>query len=235
MSPPDTALPAHAIRDFALPYPGSMPRGPVGVPSTVYRLPDSQAILLREMQSKLEAAERLIAEQQDRIDSLEAMNATDELTGLLNRRGFQDALARELAAGKRLGTGGVLVMVDLDGFKAINDTYGHLAGDHYLQQVARALKAAVRAHDVVARLGGDEFVVLLTRVDADQGLARAAALADRINAKDCTWQRTRLPLRASFGAEPFEAGDKQADILRRADIRMYAVKADRKKAQRKAA
>ncbi|WP_225889754.1 GGDEF domain-containing protein [Indioceanicola profundi] len=224
MSPLDIALPAHAALEFQLPIPIRASRLPDG-----YEAMGAQLLLLQEAQDRLRAAERLIAEQQARIETLEAMSMTDELTGLLNRRGFMDAFHRELAAGSRLGTGGVLVMVDLNGFKAINDTYGHLAGDHYLQQVARALKNAVRAHDIVARLGGDEFVVLLTRIDAEQGIARAKALEERINAEHCTWQRRRLPLRASFGAEPFGPDEDQDEILHRADIRMYAAKAAWKK------
>jgi len=158
------------------------------------------------------------------------MTMTDELTGLANRRGFVEAFRRELAAVRRGTPAGVLVMVDLDGFKLINDTYGHLAGDSYLRQVARALTDSVRAQDVVARLGGDEFAVLLTRVDAEAGLARATALAEDFNARTATWQRHALPLRASFGAVPYKGGDREDEVIRRADALMYKVKGQRKRA-----
>ncbi|MFM2045092.1 MAG: hypothetical protein RLY86_3668 [Pseudomonadota bacterium] len=187
---------------------------------------------LAEMRARLEEAERTIAEQRDRIECLEAQAMTDELTGLLNRRGFHTVFRRELAAGRRTGIGGVMVMIDLDGFKAINDRHGHLAGDAYLQQVARALRDNVRAHDIVARLGGDEFVVLLIGVDAEQGMARAAALAETVRNQACAWNGEQLPLRASFGPEPFGPEDKADDVLRRADVCMYQVKAKRRKAAR---
>jgi len=215
----DLGIPFPLRRD----YPG-LPPGllPPEFPAEHYTL------LLQETLSKLREAESVIADQKERIEHLETLSMTDELTGLLNRRGFKDAFRRELAASRR-GTGtGVLVMVDLDGFKAINDTYGHLAGDHYLRQVAKVLKDSVRGHDVVARLGGDEFAVLLTRIDAESGMARAAALADRFNGRSCDWQRHRLPLRASFGAEPFGAQEREEDVMRRADVLMYATKAKRK-------
>lgn len=192
--------------------------GPVALPADTY------VYLLQDTIMRLREAEAKIAEQKDRIDHLETLSMTDELTGLLNRRGFVDAFRRELASAGRKGTGGVLVMIDLDGFKAINDTHGHLCGDWYLRHAARTLKENVRAHDVVARFGGDEFAVLLTDTDQAQGLARAEALSSIFNAGTCQWQMLTLPLRASFGVQPYGAGDQEEDVIRRADSGMYRVK-----------
>jgi diguanylate cyclase (GGDEF)-like protein len=180
--------------------------------------------LLQDAVKRLRDAESRIAEQKERIEHLETLTMTDELTGLLNRRGFVDAFRRELAAARRSGKGGVLVIVDLDGFKAVNDIHGHLCGDHYLRHVARALTDNVRAHDVVARFGGDEFAVLLTNVEASQGAQRAKALSRRFNALTCRWQMLELPLRASFGVEAFGADDREEDVIRRADAAMYKAK-----------
>jgi diguanylate cyclase (GGDEF)-like protein len=180
--------------------------------------------LLQDAVKRLRDAESRIAEQKERIEHLEALTMTDELTGLLNRRGFVDAFRRELGAARRSGKGGVLVIVDLDGFKAVNDIHGHLCGDHYLRQVARALSDNVRAHDVVARFGGDEFALLLTNVEAKQGALRAEALSRRFNALTCRWQMLELPLRASFGVEAFGADDREEDVIRRADAAMYKAK-----------
>ncbi|HYC04245.1 MAG TPA: GGDEF domain-containing protein [Azospirillaceae bacterium] len=185
--------------------------------------------MLQEMALRLADAERVISEQRERIEALETMTMTDELTGLMNRRGFMDAFRRELAATRRGTATGVLVMVDLDGFKAINDRHGHLAGDAYLRQVGRALTESVRAQDVVARLGGDEFAVLLTRVGEAAGQARAEALAKAFEGRHATWQNVALPLRASFGAMAYRSGDREDEALRRADARMYQVKAERKR------
>ncbi len=180
--------------------------------------------LLQDTLLRLRAAEVRIAEQKQRIDHLEALAMTDELTGLPNRRGFVDAFRRELASARRSGKGGVLVIVDLDGFKAVNDIHGHLCGDQYLRQVGRALADNVRAHDVVARFGGDEFAVLLTDVEAFQGTQRADALSRRFNELSCRWQMLDLPLRASFGVEAYGANDREEDVIRRADAAMYMIK-----------
>ncbi|WP_148213409.1 GGDEF domain-containing protein [Rhodospirillum centenum] len=188
-----------------------------------------QSMLLRAALARLEEAEQRLAEQQERIGYLETLSLTDELTGLANRRGFQEAFRRELSAVARGGRGGVLVLVDLDGFKAINDTHGHQAGDTYLRHVGRALRENVRAQDLVARLGGDEFAVLLTRIGPEAGAARAAALADRVNGRSCPWQNQRLPLRASFGSQPYGQGDSEEALMRRADQAMYASKAERRR------
>lgn len=186
--------------------------------------PETYVYLLQDTIMRLREAEATIAEQKERIDHLETLSMTDELTSLLNRRGFVEAFRRELAGAKRNGGGGVLVIIDLDGFKAINDTHGHLCGDWYLRQAARVLRDNVRGHDIVARFGGDEFAVLLTRTEAIQGAARAEALAQVFNQQTCHWQMKALPLRASFGTEAYGPEDKEEEIVRRADAGMYRAK-----------
>ncbi|OYQ32740.1 hypothetical protein CHU95_18460 [Niveispirillum lacus] len=192
--------------------------GPVSINADTY------VYLLQDTIMRLREAEAKIAEQKERIEHLETLSMTDELTGLLNRRGFVEAFRRELASVRRTGMGGVLVIIDLDGFKQINDTYGHLCGDWYLRQSARALRDNVRAHDIVARFGGDEFAVLLTHTDPTQGLARAETLSTTFNATACQWQMNRLPLRGSFGTHPFTGADLEEDVIRRADAGMYRAK-----------
>ncbi len=189
---------------------------------------DLYAVMLRDMAEKLREAESRLAEQQERIAYLETLSLTDELTGLLNRRGFTEAFRRELATARRTGTGGVLVIIDLDGFKVVNDTHGHLAGDQYLRRVAKVLAEKVRGMDVVARLGGDEFALLLTDTTAEAGLARATAIAAALNAESCALGAAVLTLRASFGAEPYGPEDREDEVSRRADMLMYRTKASRK-------
>lgn len=193
---------------------------------------DTYVYLLQDTIMRLREAEAKVAEQKERIEHLETLSMTDELTGLLNRRGFVEAFRRELAMAKRTGVGGVLVIIDLDGFKAINDTHGHLCGDWYLRQTARTLKDNVRANDIVARFGGDEFAVLLTHTDKVQGMARAEALSSIFNAQTCQWQMRTLPLRGSFGMQPFAPGDQEEELIRRADAGMYRVKRAAKSAAR---
>lgn len=191
--------------------------------------PETYVYLLQDTIMRLREAEATIAEQKERIDQLETLSMTDELTGLLNRRGFVDAFRRELAGAKRTSVGGVLVIIDLDGFKNINDTHGHLCGDWYLRQAARTLQDNVRGHDIVARFGGDEFAVLLTRTEPCQGAARAEALAQVFNQQVCHWQLKALPLCASFGTEAYGPDDKEDEIVRRADAGMYRAKRSSRK------
>lgn len=186
---------------------------------------------LREALDKLIEAREIIALQAERIAHLESLATTDELTGLLNRRGFNERFAGVLSATKRdESLGGALVMIDLDGFKAINDTHGHLAGDAYLRRVARLLSSLVRDEDVTARLGGDEFAILLTGCAAETGAARAAEIADKARAERMEWGGVELPIRFSLGVEAFGSDDRAEAVLRRADIRMYREKGLRRRA-----
>lgn len=112
---------------------------------------------------------------------LAAAAATDQLTGLPNRRALVDALERMLAQGRRQQVGVQIAFIDLDGFKAINDTHGHEVGDQFLIAIAQRLQAALRAEDLAARLGGDEFVVIsLSSHVGDAAHAAQEALSRRI-------------------------------------------------------
>ena len=151
---------------------------------------------------------------------------TDVLTGLANRRALERTLDAALARAGGRGRAVALLMLDLDGFKAVNDTHGHAAGDEALREVARRLRRSVRERDLVARLGGDEFVVVLTDLG---GRARAVedsvdrireALSDPIVFRDAS-----LRLGAAIGIATFPGdGATTADLLAHADRGMYAAK-----------
>jgi diguanylate cyclase (GGDEF)-like protein/PAS domain S-box-containing protein len=163
-----------------------------------------------------------------REDDLERRATRDELTGLPNRAALLRALGERLAPGVLAPPPGLLFL-DLDGFKAINDSAGHSVGDEVLVEVARRLRAAVRAEDLVARLGGDEFVVLFTphpTVDT-----REAELVERLHAvlrEPVPTSAGRRVLSASIGAGRAAFGEDPAAVLSRADAAMYASKARRR-------
>ncbi|MBI1209377.1 MAG: diguanylate cyclase [Azospirillum sp.] len=199
------------------------------VPHPPTRLPRRR---LADALARVAELEEHLTAQQERIAYLESLTMTDELTGLANRRGFRSHFQRELAESRRVPSAmGVLVMIDLDGFKAINDRYGHLAGDAYLRQVARLLGVQVRPQDVVARLGGDEFAVLITNTDPATGGARASELARAANAASLEWHGHPLPIRLSVGVEPYGPSDREDEVIRRADAKMYAQKQQRRGAR----
>lgn len=183
--------------------------------------------LLKETLGLAIQAERQIAAQQRRIAHLESLSVTDELTGLLNRRGLCDHMARMLALADRYGGRGVIAYLDLDEFKAINDRRGHAAGDAALQRVAEILAANTRTADVVGRIGGDEFVVLLVQSEWRLGQGRARQLQRMINRSFARYNEYRIPLRVSLGIEVYHPGDEPEQLLRRADEAMYADKRDR--------
>jgi diguanylate cyclase (GGDEF)-like protein len=178
--------------------------------------------LLEAVGSQLAIALRQVADQEE----LERLSRIDALTGLMNRRAFEQEIIRLLARAERTGRPGTLLYVDLDNFKAINDNFGHERGDEALQEVARTLLAMSRNYDLVARLGGDEFVVWLDETALDDGKVRAQdlieAFADlkRFSGPDLP------PLGASIGVAPSLPGDGAdiRDILSRADRAMYAAK-----------
>ncbi len=150
----------------------------------------------------------------------------DDLTGLINRRRFQDDLERHLAEGRRYGMTGALLVLDLDGFKAVNDAHGHSAGDRVLLGVAETLLSRLRGSDIVARLGGDEFAVLLPRGGAEVAERVSDALRREIP------EEVKAPdgraVEVSVGYAAFEDGVVSVDdVLSAADASMYAVKAAR--------
>jgi diguanylate cyclase (GGDEF)-like protein len=172
--------------------------------------------------------ESFLTEQSARIAYLENLTLTDELTGLRNRRGFNEHLHRALASAERYGDDGVLVFCDLDAFKDINDTFGHHVGDMVLKQVARVINAQVRETDIVARLGGDEFAILMIQTNWRDGLKRAQMLSHVMNRTIVTHEGHEIGISASFGVEPFGPNDEATHLVARADMAMYVNK--RKKA-----
>jgi diguanylate cyclase (GGDEF)-like protein len=183
--------------------------------------------VLEEALAVAAETEQYLAEQEDRISRLESLLVTDELTGLLNRRGLKDQLERTLAMVERHGGRGVIAYIDLDNFKAINDRLGHAGGDAALKRVAEILSANTRTGDVIARVGGDEFVVLLVQSGWRWGQVRARQIQRMINRSFARYGDDRIPLRASIGVEVYRSGDDAEELLRRADEAMYTDKRDR--------
>ncbi|HVA89248.1 MAG TPA: diguanylate cyclase [Chloroflexota bacterium] len=154
-----------------------------------------------------------------------ALAARDGLTDLLNRREARTRLEEEVSRAERGGHPLCLLMIDLDGFGAINNTYGHQVGDAALRAVARVLEAGVRALDVPARYGGDEFVVLLPETTMEQGIASADRLVAALTVPMTIEGATTLNLTASIGVAALpDHGRTSEELLRAADQATYAAK-----------
>ena len=154
---------------------------------------------------------------------LERRATTDELTGLVNRREFERLAEEMLLAADRFENGICVMLIDLNGFKQINDTLGHQFGDLVLKAVAERLRAAVRDTDVVARWGGDEFVILLPGVEDGTGVRAAAERIGRSLAE--TPVVRDVSITGAIGAALFPRhGVALGDLLSAADIAMYSAK-----------
>jgi diguanylate cyclase (GGDEF)-like protein len=170
------------------------------------------------------------------VRAAELRAATDALTGLFNRAAFTRVLDAATAQATRHASGFALAFLDLDGFKAINDTFGHAAGDEVLIEVARRARGVARGSDHLCRLGGDEFVMLLDSI-AVLDLARAAAsrYAKAIEAPITLADGGTVRVGVSVGLALCPAdGMTPAELVQAADRRMYDAKAERKRAKRTA-
>jgi diguanylate cyclase (GGDEF)-like protein len=186
--------------------------------------PEAQAAMLRLVE-EIGRLRDALALSDRRIAHLESVADEDPLTPAVNRRAFLRELERSAAASERYGVPTSVVYLDIDGFKAVNDRFGHAVGDEVLTAVAHALVENVRASDVVGRLGGDEFGVILARADATQGAEKAAALTRVIDAIEIAHDGVSVPFSASAGVYTMGPGVSAADALAAADRAMYESKA----------
>jgi diguanylate cyclase (GGDEF)-like protein len=153
-------------------------------------------------------------ERADRIGRLDPAAHTDALTGVPNRRAWDEQLGRELARGSRTGAPVSVALLDLDGFKDLNDRHGHQAGDRRLREVVAAWRGELRAGDVLARLGGDEFAVLVLEGSEDE----VVELVDRLRRGTPSRQRFSAGVATWDGDEDLDA------LMARADEALYAAK-----------
>lgn len=151
-----------------------------------------------------------------RLDDAEARASRDSLTGLLNRRGFAREIAREQARRDRYPNAVTLVIFDLDGLKAVNDSYGHEAGDAHLVRFARLLNSACRTIDLPARLGGDEFAILAPQTDANA----AQHMRERL---DAYFREAGISVSAGYATDS-EGHLPISELMLVADAKMYANK-----------
>lgn len=162
------------------------------------------------------------------IVTAESMADHDALVPLFNRRAFVRELSRLIAFSKRYGLDASLIYFDLDGFKAVNDQYGHAAGDKVLMAVSDMLINNTRESDLLGRLGGDEFIAVLTSIDPDTARSKAQQLAKDISEIAVEFEGNTLQIKTSFGIARLNQ-DETAEIqIARADEAMYAAKLRRR-------
>jgi diguanylate cyclase (GGDEF)-like protein len=149
----------------------------------------------------------------------------DQLTGLLNRRGFNEYGGRAFSAARRAGTTLSVIMSDIDRFKYINDKFGHAAGDTALAHYAQLISESRRGEDVVARVGGEEFALLLPGTELRDAMALADQLCDKVGSTPMDLTSIGLPMTSSFGVATISEKDTSLDdMVRRADRALYRSK-----------
>ena len=161
---------------------------------------------------------------QVRAEEFHRLAIVDPLTGLYNRRVAAERLTSEASRSQRYGHPLTVVSLDLDDFKEINDTYGHLAGDQVLKDFAARLSSEIRLSDFVARMGGDEFLVLLPECSASQ----VDALLERLRPMETDCCGHKIPIHFSAGWVGYETGETTEQFLERADRTLYEEKRARK-------
>jgi diguanylate cyclase len=176
------------------------------------------------LQQRLDCAEKALQDQASEIASYLSEARTDTLTGLPNRRVFDDEMSRRLAEFRRSNIPICVLLADIDHFKQFNDRFGHLAGDAVLMQVAKVLQTIMRETDLVARLGGEEFAIVLP--SADVGDASQAAERARTAVERAAFQYEGQALRVtiSCGAAKAASGEDVTSLVKRADQALYASK-----------
>lgn len=183
----------------------------------------------------LAALERLAAERDalaEQLKAAEALADRDTLAPVFNRRAFLRELHRTMSEVERYKTPAAVIFIDLDGFKALNDGYGHAAGDAVLTHVGRMLLDSVRESDIVGRLGGDEFGVILNRASAEEAHAKSEALEQKLLNTAIIHAGASHRVRASFGVHAIAISEDPETAIARADEAMYAEKyARREQAQ----
>ena len=164
-----------------------------------------------------------ISERKQLAGRLEYLVDHDFLTGLSNRRHFEQELAREVERAARYGSPGTVLLIDVDNFKTVNDTFGHMAGDDLLKGIAGLLKHRMRHTDTLARVGGDEFAVLLPQTNARQASVMAADFVKALDKQTAVLADKSVHITASVGVASFE-DLSDVEVLECADVAMYGAK-----------
>ena len=182
-------------------------------------------IIVRDM-SLIKSTEDSLRKAHEEAKSLAAH---DYLTGTLNRREFMDRLERELNRSKREGTPLSLILLDIDHFKMINDTYGHVYGDEVLKRAVKCLVQSLRPYDIFGRFGGDEFIACLPNTTLENALIVAQRLRGQIEETDLssTEDRVRVTISLGVACHDNDSTDDLNGLIQRADKNLYMAKFDK--------
>ncbi len=180
-----------------------------------------------DLETRLNESHTQIREIQESLETIRYESLTDQLSGLANRKHFDQSLERTMVAARRRGEPLSLVMCDIDHFKEFNDTYGHQTGDQVLRLVGSAIRNSVKGRDIAARYGGEEFAVILPDTDIDSAVMVANQIRTAVMAKELIKRSTGESLgriTMSFGVAGFTPEDTVETLIDRADASLYRAK-----------
>jgi diguanylate cyclase len=197
-------------------------------------LTQAHALLMKEvdhviasnsaLKDELAKSQTVLSERQHQIEDLRTAVRIDGLTQIANRAYFDEKLNEMISLRNRYGDQFSLMIIDIDNFKEVNDTYGHQAGDRILKGVSLKLKALLRGSDFIARFGGDEFVIILIKTDGAVATEVAWKLSEEVRASRFILDDTSLTLTLSIGVAEAHGDDTSESLLKRADIALYRTK-----------
>ncbi len=179
------------------------------------------------LEARLTASKQEINELQENLESVRTESLTDPLTGLANRKYFDQSLTKAMAEAQERSEALTLVMIDIDHFKGFNDTWGHLTGDQVLRLVATSLKQNVKGQDIAARYGGEEFAIVLPNTVLRASITVADHIRRAVMSKELMKRSTGQNLgrvTISLGVATMQKGDTQMSLIARADACLYAAK-----------
>ena len=181
----------------------------------------------RELEGELQASQEEISELRKRLESARNEAFTDPLTGIANRKAFDEELHKASREAMETGTSFCLLLGDIDHFKRFNDTYGHQTGDQVLKLVAGCMMANVKGRDTAARYGGEEFAVILPKTALRDAQTLANSIREMVQSRELVKRSTGEQLRRitmSIGAAEFRFGEPLNELVERADTCLYAAK-----------
>jgi len=180
---------------------------------------------LARLTGRMQAMEGEAQQLREHLRQRSAQAMSDPLTGVASRLAYEERVAAEHARSRRYGTPLALLVVDVDHFKAVNDRFGHKAGDKALTLIAKLLRQALRGTDLLARYGGEEFVVLLPEAPAETAAAVSDKLRRAVAAADFQHNGAPTPMSVSVGYAVFHEGETAEQVFQRADAALYRAKA----------
>jgi diguanylate cyclase len=173
---------------------------------------------------EVQTAEARIHDLEKQLEQMSELVREDQLTGSLNRRGLDDVFEREQARSERRNTPLCVALLDLDDFKRLNDTYGHVAGDHALIHLVRVIKDTLRTMDVIGRFGGEEFLVILPDTPLDEATQTITRLQRELTKRIFMHNNEKLLITFSAGVALRNPGEDQTALIKRADEALYKAK-----------